>query len=293
MKKIEAGDFIPLNIFEGVYPVVVDLVYACKGHPDNRFPGLYHADASLLWMHQDLLPVVLLAAKLCHAQHGWLLKVNDGFRPVEAQQRMAAYGYDPQLVSSPGAGAHPRGMAVDLQPVDRNGEPVDMGTPFDYFTSDPQDNPAARDRMWFTGRGSHGAAQIRAHREALTTAMRIAAEAFGQRLLPLPQEWWDFRFEEGRDGRRDGATYWGDYEPVSEKDLPAYMRLVEQPGSLSTNAMKKWRQDFRRIDSAVLDQEHVLETARSRVAHEAHELSVGAAPVVAPVVAPVEMVAAA
>jgi hypothetical protein len=65
VKQLKAQDFVPLNIFEGLYPVRTELVYAQKNHPDNHFPELYDPAAKLLWVHKDILPVILLSSVIC------------------------------------------------------------------------------------------------------------------------------------------------------------------------------------------------------------------------------------
>lgn len=218
MKTINVDTLIPVNAFEEDYPVRVDVVYAKPDHPDNHFPDLYHPEAKLMWVQEDLAAVTLLAAKICHALYGWTLKINDSLRPVEAQEKMAEYGYHPDLVSVPGTGAHPRAMAIDLEPLDETGKPVPMGTTFDHFVDDPvnDDNPAARDFVKFEGSVAEKA-QFWQNRQRLEFAMRCAATKTGQIIWPLPQEWWDFRFESALSDQ---------YAPLYEADLRPYQRLI-------------------------------------------------------------------
>jgi D-alanyl-D-alanine dipeptidase len=230
MKQLKATDFIPLNIFEDRFPIRTNLVYAKPDHPDNHFSGLYHENAQFLWAHKGIVPVILLASLVCKSTRGWALQINDCLRPVEAQKKMADYGYDPSLVSLPGSGAHPRGMAIDMEPVNASGLSVEMGTSFDYFAESLDHNPAARD---FTGfqRSADEIAGILTNRKNLDTAVQISANAFKQTIFPLPQEWWDFRFEE---------SVWSQYQPVSEKDLPSYMHLVSAPEPAPANIIREW-----------------------------------------------------
>ncbi len=234
MKTLTATNFAPFNIFEPHYPIKTDLVYARVGHPDNHFKNLYHPDANLLWAHKDIIPIVLLASLIGY-QMGWTLKLNDCLRPVEAQERMAQYGYDPNLVSTPGAGAHPRGMAIDIQPLLGPNISEEMGTAFDHFTDNLNDNPAARNYTRFPAENLAEIFAVRRKRNDLETTMCVAADILGQSILPLPQEWWDFRFEEGVENRCAAATYWGDYAPLRESDLPSYMHLVGEPGAIPAN----------------------------------------------------------
>ena len=220
MKSLDVDDLVPLNAFSKTSPIEIDPVYAKSSHPDNHFRELYHPEASVIWAQKDLAVVTLLAAQLGQRLYGWdRLKINDCLRPVEAQERMAAYGYHPLLVSKPGSGAHPRAMAIDIEPREKNGELVRMGTPFDHFVADPErdDNPAARNFTKFAGSASD-ASTLWLNRQKLEFTMRTAATMTGQTIWPLPQEWWDFRFPE---------TLHSKYKPLKEADLHPYQRLIQ------------------------------------------------------------------
>lgn len=224
MKIIPPQDLVLLDWFAPAYPVRSDLVYARAGDPENVFKtGLYHPDAKMVG-HIDLAAVILLAAKRLQAERGWTLVLKDCLRPVEAQQRMMEtdlvranphWLIEPRFLSPPGMGGHPRGMAVDIWPEDANGVHVDMGTPFDFFagSTDPDNNPSHR----LYKKHSESVMQ---NRKALEDAMMRAAGDLGLPMLPLPQEWWDFRFP---------ATYANDYQAIEDKTLPHHLRMMEQP----------------------------------------------------------------
>jgi D-alanyl-D-alanine dipeptidase len=231
MKQLTASDFIPLNIFEEAgAPLHINLIYAQREHPDNHFKGLYHPTARLLWAHKDIAPVVVLTSLICKANYGWRIQVNDCFRPVEAQEKMMASGYDPSLVSLPGAGAHPRGMAINMQPIDKHDQPIEMGTAYDCFAEDLDNNPAARNFTRFKKSASE-ILGIRARRHALETAVHISADLLGLPIYPLPQEWWDFRFEE---------KAWSEFEPVREAELPSHMHVVNAPTPVPDKVEESW-----------------------------------------------------
>ncbi len=115
-----------------------------------------------------------------------------------------------RLISDPGQGGHPRGMAVDIVLETQDGRLVDMGTRFDYFSPDPAINPARRGFPGLTD-------EARRNRQILEDAMVAAARNLGKPLLPLPSEWWDFRFP---------GVYSGRYAPLSDRDLPPDMRMT-------------------------------------------------------------------
>lgn len=217
MKKLNVNQIIPLNVFENTQPIVIDVVYAKPDHPDNLFKDLYSPHAKVMWAHKDIAAVTIRAAQICHERYGWKLKINDCLRPVEGQEGMAVYGYDPSVVSVPGSGAHPRAMAIDIEPIDSNGNLVPMGTSFDFFSENVrEDNPAARNYTKFDGSNKENEA-IWMNRQRLEFAMRYAATSLGRELLPLPEEWWDFRELE---------NVWGQWQPLREDDLHSYQRLI-------------------------------------------------------------------
>lgn len=217
-QPISSDDLIPLNAFEGRFPIKIHMAYADEGYEDNHFKGLYSENAKIMWAHKDLAPVILLGSLIANRLYGWTFDLKDCLRPVEAQEKMAAYGYDPSLVSTPGSGAHPRAMAIDICPINANGHYVDMGTPFDYFVDDPRkDNPAARAYTKFAG-SAEQVANICTSRSWLETSMRIAATSLQTRILPLPQEWWDFRFNK---------DIFDQYLPLREADLAPYQRVID------------------------------------------------------------------
>lgn len=258
-KKLNLGDLVPLNLFSG-YPVSIEVVYANRDHPDNHFPGLYHEQASLMWAHRDMAAVTLVAARLAQELYGWTLKINDCLRPVEAQEKMAAYGYHPELVSVPGTGGHPRAMAIDLEPLGMDGQPVDMGTPFDYLVDDPvnEPNPAGRDYTAFPG-GPAARQEIFINRVRLEFAMRAAADACGLPLWPLPQEWWDFRFP---------ASVYDAYGPLRESDLYPYQRLLkpDMEGVNEILAGKVPPELQKSVDSTQQKVESVLQVLQNKAA---------------------------
>lgn len=217
---LSADDFCAFDDVTGAYPLHIDAVYADANHPRNIFQtALYRSDAKI-WCHKDLFKITLKAAELCYQQSGLLFEIKDALRPIEAQQKMQdtpIVKANPQwcapplnLLSRPGEGGHPRGMAVDIILIDQNGDAVDMGTPFDFFTEDPHDNPAARN---FTG----FAPDILERRTCLEQSMIMAAQEQEYDILPLPQEWWDFRFY---------PKLIKTFAPMSDHDLPKDMKIV-------------------------------------------------------------------
>lgn len=212
-------DLVDMRLYLDEAPLEIDLVYAKAHHPENIFGcALYRMDAPF-FLHKDLAQITLDAAKSLHKDFGWTSVLMDGLRPIEAQAAMQEtdivkanphWCQEPnRLLSPPGHGGHPRGMAVDIVCLDDEGARVDMGTAFDHLSEDPDYNPAARS---FTNLSD----DVLENRARLERAMVKAAQDLNLPLLPLPAEWWDFRFP------RD---FYERYAPLSDQELPVNQRI--------------------------------------------------------------------
>jgi D-alanyl-D-alanine dipeptidase len=219
MQSINPETLRSMNALSGRYPIKVDLAYA---RPDNLLFGeqIYRSTAEL-WLHEDLAAIVIEAAQRCHDRTGYQFVLYDGLRTVDAQEKMLHtrrvqqnphWLEEPRLLSPPGQGGHPRGMAIDIVLENQNGSLVDMGTPFDFLAHNPSPdtNMAHRDYPGLSP-------EVIANRAILTNAMTHAARSLNLPLLPLPQEWWDFRLP---------ADVYNQYAPLRDRDLPPHMRMV-------------------------------------------------------------------
>ena len=222
---IPFSDLVPMDIFVGREPVVIDLAYADATHPENVFDAdIYHPQARL-WAHRDMAAITLLVARRLRQENGWTLQLKDCLRTVEAQAAMADTALvraNPQwqqgerrLLAPPGRGAHPRGMAIDVCVLGEGGAQLDFGTAFDYFTSDIDDNPAARHYQGHP-------AEVNIRRKKLEDAFVGAAQCLGLPMLPYSEEWWDFRFP---------ADYYNRFAPLCDADLPPQMRMHSRQGA--------------------------------------------------------------
>jgi zinc D-Ala-D-Ala dipeptidase len=220
-ERLTASSLVPLDLFTEDFPLSVDIAYL-KPAPGNIFGVIYRPGARL-WLHEKLARVVLLAAHFSYRHAGLKTVVYDGLRTTNAQTRMRTSKIVQQnphwlegktrLLSPPGMGGHPRGMAVDMSLLGADGQPIDMGTDFDFLTQDPGPlkNPAHRDYQNLSD-------SVRKNRAILTGSMQQAAKMLQTDLLPLPQEWWDFRLQ---------SEEYNLYEPLSDADLPPQMRMTE------------------------------------------------------------------
>lgn len=217
--KIPSADLVALDSLSGEAPIRVDLVYARADHPCNIFKtAIYRPDAKM-WAHKDLARVIVRAAKLCFARTGLTFEIKDCLRTVEAQEKMRQTDIvkknphwleEPgRLLSPPGLGGHPRGMAVDIVLLDAKGREIDMGTAFDHLSEDRANNPAARSYMKFPE-------SVLKNRKILEDAMLDAGRECALEIYPLPQEWWDFRFR---------PEYTKGFAPICDAELPPEMRM--------------------------------------------------------------------
>jgi len=111
----------------------VDL-YIAYATGDN-FTGKPLYKSSNCFLHEDAAKCLQNSIKYA-SQLGLRLKVFDAYRPIEIQQELWDDNPDPNFISNPQTGAvtHCRGVAIDLNLIDKNGKELDMGTGFDAFT---------------------------------------------------------------------------------------------------------------------------------------------------------------
>jgi D-alanyl-D-alanine dipeptidase len=111
--------------------ITLDLCYGTArnltGQPIYRNPACF--------LHPDAAGALHRAAGLAEALD-LRLHIYDAFRPSEAQWLLWRYLPDPMYIADPHEGSnHSRGVAVDLTLADRQGNILDMGTPFDDMTT--------------------------------------------------------------------------------------------------------------------------------------------------------------
>lgn len=217
MDKISPADLVPMDLFEKTEPIKIDLVYANANHPRNIFgEALYHSKARL-WAHKNIAAITLIAARKLKNDHDYILEVKDCLRTTEAQTAMGKtqivkdnpdWLEEPnRMVSPSGSGAHPRAMAIDVCVFNKDGNQIDMGTPFDDMVPESYRNCATLSD------------EIKQNRKTLENAFMFGANKLDMDFLPLPSEWWDFRFP--------SKTY-SLYEALSDADLPPQMQMTEQ-----------------------------------------------------------------
>jgi len=218
---------INISSFTKIEPIAVDLVYADAKHPRNIFTkSLYQASAQC-WVHKDIAAITILAARLLRKRFNYTLEIKDCLRTSDAQAEMQNtdivranphWMEEPRLLAPPGAGAHPRAMAIDVCVLDEQGKEVDMGTGFDEMI------PASA--RHYTDLEEY---QLD-NRHDLERAYKQSAQALGFKFLPYPEEWWDFRFYQDQ---------YEQFSPLSDADLPPQMQMTHNV----TNNIKDFDQD--------------------------------------------------
>ncbi len=219
-----------MDVFCGAEPIAIDVVYARPEHPENIFGIAAYDPKARMILHRDLARVVILAARLLQERHDWILILKDGLRPVEAQERLMntdivrknpQWLKEPRLLSSPGLGAHPRGMAIDVSVED-----VDMGTVFDAMVPE-------------SARGYKGfSPDILENRKKLESAFTDAGEQCGTPIYALPSEWWDFRI---------AADIVKRFEPILDADLPPALKVCTQ-----ATPDAKWEEQFADLAKSIV-----------------------------------------
>ncbi|MEN2980224.1 D-alanyl-D-alanine dipeptidase [Tistrella bauzanensis] len=111
--------------------VELDIAYAT---PAN-FTGRPIYGRAACFLHPEAAAAMRRAIAIA-ARHGLRFRIYDAFRPSEAQWKLWEHTPDPDFVADPRRGSpHSRGAAVDLTLIDAAGRALDMGTPFDDFST--------------------------------------------------------------------------------------------------------------------------------------------------------------
>ena len=173
-------DFRPLSSIAGVS---VELRY---GSADNFVGRDLYSPLDCAWLHRHAAEgLEKTVAWLARERADLRLLVLDALRPQRVQEQLwdALQGTDLLgYLANPVRGSiHSFGMAVDITLVDRDGNEIDMGTPFDDLSE--RSHPAREDLM--LARGEITVAQID-NRRLLRDAMIHGG------FTGIGSEWWHF-----------------------------------------------------------------------------------------------------
>ena len=181
MRKVASdGDYVDLA---GIPGIAIDLRYATV----NNFTGVnLYRGFNMAFLHRFGAEKLRKAARLlAKTKPGWRLLVLDALRPRSVQRilwnkakEMGKEGY----VADPAKGSvHNYGLALDITLMDNNGKEVDMGTPYDDFTS--LSEPRREEEFKNDGRLTVAQFENRALLRGVMT---------GAGFLQLPTEWWHY-----------------------------------------------------------------------------------------------------
>lgn len=206
-----------MDLFVGIEPIKIDLVYADANHPRNIFGEMIYHPTARLWAHKDIAAITIGAARILNKNNGWILELKDCLRTSDSQAAMEQtqivkdhpqWLVEPnQMLAPVGGGAHPRAMAMDVCVYDIHGDEINMGTPFDDMSE-----KSHRQYEFLNDK-------IKQNRCALENAFMDSARKLNMDFLPYLPEWWDFRFP---------ADIYKQYAPLSDADLPPQMQMTEK-----------------------------------------------------------------
>lgn len=112
--------------------IILDIKYATT----ENFTGKAIYKKPSLYLPMQVAEKLIIAAKYAN-KIGYKIKIFDGFRPLDVQQKLFEEVSDERYVSDPkkGVASHTRGVAIDITLVDiKTGKDLDMGTEFDSFS---------------------------------------------------------------------------------------------------------------------------------------------------------------
>ncbi len=178
----------------------VDLRYSTN----NNFVGVdVYGDLTDAYLQEEPAQRLARANELLREKRpGYVLYVFDAVRPRRVQQILwdtldYPEAEKPKYVADPQEGSiHNYGAAVDLTIADANGQPIDMGTDFDYFGVLAY--PTQEEAMLTQGKlTNEQVANRRLLREVMTQAG----------FSPIKTEWWHFNaFSRAEADRRYGIV---------------------------------------------------------------------------------------
>lgn len=165
--------------------IVVELKYATT---DNFLKTNVYGELRHAFLQPDVAERLVKAQEaLRHRNSGYSLLVYDAARPLHIQRLMwdsvqLPKGEKQKYLSNPLNGSlHNYGAAVDVSIADSTGQPLDMGTPFDFFGDEAQ--PVKEKEMLESGKLTK---QQVLNRQLLRDVMHKAG------LWGIQTEWWHF-----------------------------------------------------------------------------------------------------
>ncbi|WP_283680138.1 M15 family metallopeptidase [Lentilactobacillus sp. Marseille-Q4993] len=161
-----------MNVKDADPDIIVDLKYAT----DDNFTHQVVYDFDQAISRIDTVNKLAKASAALKPQ-GYRLKIWDAYRPTYAQRRLFEVYPDPIWVAEPDPNfSHQKGVTFDITLTDKDGNDLEMPTPFDDFSGLAKRNQTAN---WT----KEGLKNYTILNDAMTAAGFTGYE----------NEWWDFR----------------------------------------------------------------------------------------------------
>lgn len=150
--------------------LILDVKYATS----DNFTGKVLYPCARCYLRKPVAQALVKAHQKFKAK-GFKIKIFDAYRPISVQWKLWNMYGNPDYVADPRKGSmHNRGAAIDLTLVDKQGNELDMGTPYDFFGekahTDFPDLPQ----------------QVKTNRYLLKSVMRSTG------FSTIKTEWWHF-----------------------------------------------------------------------------------------------------
>ncbi len=170
--KIDLTDTTLVDVLRLDPSLILDMKYATA----DNFTGKILYPCAKCYLRKPAAMALVEAHKKLKAK-GFKIKIFDAYRPLSVQWKLWEMYKDPNYVADPRKGSmHNRGVAIDLTLVDKRGNELDMGTPFDYFGEKAHTDYQQLSR------------QIRHNRYLLKSVMREVG------FKEIRTEWWHFSY---------------------------------------------------------------------------------------------------
>ncbi len=169
--QLDTNEWVDMMVF--LEHAQFDIKYATE----DNFMGEVIYDCPACFLRKDVARA-MKNAEAAFWKEGYSMLIYDCYRPAIYQQKLWDIMPDKRYVAPPTKGSnHGRGTAVDLTLVDTlSGEPLDMGTPYDFFGKEAHPGYP------------HHLEEVQNNRLLLTGIMEDSG------FRPITSEWWHFDF---------------------------------------------------------------------------------------------------
>lgn len=129
----QKNTFVSDTTFVNLETYSKDFVYDMKYATEDNFLKAKVYECSECYLRLKTVNAIIKANEKA-LKKGYRIKLFDCYRPLDIQKKMWKIFPNAKYVANPAKGSiHNRGGALDLTLVDKNGNELDMGTPFDFF----------------------------------------------------------------------------------------------------------------------------------------------------------------